>query len=101
MEWFSVARQGDRVNTGHLCDTSTTILAGSPNVFVNGIPVARVGDDLAAHTISSGDKCIPHLGQKVNAGSSRVFANKRGIARVTDSADLGTIAIGSQDVFSR
>lgn len=101
--WFSVARVGDRVYTGHLCDTSTTIATGSPNVFVNKIAVARVNDPLAPHTIPEGTPpvCVPHPGQKVNVGSGKTYVNRLGVARVLDSADLGNISQGSPNVYSR
>ena len=96
----AVARQGDTVNTGHLCDGITTIAEGSPNVRVNGLPVAYQGAALAPHTIKSGDNCVPHPGQIVNIGSTRVRVNGKGIARVGDSADLGNISKGSTNVFA-
>ncbi len=100
-EYLAVARLNDRVNTGHPCDTSTTIVSGNTgNVYVNKVLAAIVGSRLAEHTINSGDKCIPHPEQKVNSSSARVYINKIAVARVTDSADLGTIASGSQNVFT-
>lgn len=103
-----VARVGDTVNTGHGCDTTTTILAtgSSPDVYVNGMRAALQGTQLASHNITNpapvppNPPCIPHTGQKVNVGSSNVFVNGKQLARVGDSADLGSISKGSENVFA-
>lgn len=95
----AVSREGDQILTGHACDTTAPILEHSQNVFVNGIPVSRVGDAIAPHTILSGITCVPHSAV-VNEGSSTVFVNGIPIARVGDSADLGNIIQGSGNVFA-
>jgi uncharacterized Zn-binding protein involved in type VI secretion len=97
---FSAARVGDPVSTGHLCDTTTKIAEGSPNVFIEGNPAAYVNSALEPHTILVNSDCVPHIGTKVNAGSAKVFVNGKGLARVTDSADFGFITRGAQTVFS-
>jgi uncharacterized Zn-binding protein involved in type VI secretion len=96
----AVARIGDEVNTGHACDTVTTILSGSTNVLVEGVGVARSTDPLSPHTILAGTVCVPHPGTVVNKGSSTVFVNGLSIARVGDSADLGNITFGAGTVFA-
>lgn len=96
----AVARKDDTVATGHLCDTTTTILSASTTVFAEGRGVARKTDPLASHTILAGTVCVPHPGQIVNIGSSTVFVNGLPIARVGDSADLGTITSGAGTVFA-
>ena len=96
----AVARIGDIVNSGHACDTVTTILSGSTNVFVEGVGVARSTDPLSPHTILAGTVCVPHPGTVVNRGSSTVFVNGLSIARVGDSADLGNITSGASTVFA-
>ena len=94
-----VARKGDDVLTGHGCDVTTTILEHSPDVFADGIAVARKGDMLTPHTINSGVLCVPHIAQ-INAGSGTVFVNGIAIARKTDSADMGNIVGSSSTVFA-
>ena len=97
---FSAARVGDPVNTGHLCDTTTNIAEGSPNVFIEGQSADYAGSALKPHLILAVDKCVPHIGTKVNSGSSKVFVNGKNLARVTDSADFGFITRGASTVFS-
>jgi uncharacterized Zn-binding protein involved in type VI secretion len=97
---FAVARVGDPVNTGHLCDSTTRILEGSSDVFIEGKPAAYSGSLLENHLILEVDKCVPHLNQKVESGSSKVFVNKKPLARVTDPADFGFITRGAQTVFA-
>ena len=53
----------------HTCGSLDT--GGSPNVFINGAPVHRIGDGQSHGGVQSG-------------GSSNVFANGLGIARVGD-----------------
>ena len=62
-----VCRAGTDVHSCGALDTE-----GSPNVFVNGAPVHRIGD---------GDS---HSGTQ-DEGSSTVFANGLGVARVGDN----------------
>lgn len=64
----AVCRVGDK----HACGAIAG--SGSPNVFVNGIPVHRIGDiDI-------------HCGTTIQiAGSPTVFANNRGVARIGDN----------------
>ena len=104
-----VARVGDTVNTGHGCDTTTTIAnAGSAsNVYINGRLAALKDTQLNSHNITNpaqpqppNPPCIPHPGQKVNVGSAKVLVNGRSLARVGDSADLGQITSGSSDVLA-
>ena len=97
-----VSYKGAACTTGHGCDAVTTVLGGSPNVFIgftdgngNSItnPVLRVGDPLAPHTIEQVPPllppCINHPGQVVNTGSTSVFVNGEPIARVGDLVDIG------------
>ena len=106
------ARVGDTINTGHLCDTTATIIVGSNNVFVNGKSATFLGSDISSHQIESQrgvqppgpptnpSTCIPHPGQKVNVGSSTVKVNGKAMARIGDSADLGSVTGGSTNVFA-
>jgi len=93
-----VARIGDRISTGHACNTTSTLIGGSGDVYTNGRRTERKGDGVAMHTIRRGKKCVPHPGQKVNSGSGSVYVNGRPIARVGDSADQGRVTSGSGDV---
>jgi uncharacterized Zn-binding protein involved in type VI secretion len=72
----------------------TPVIAGSPDVLIDGKPVARLGDPLAPH---SKPKHPPHP-RVIAAGSSTVVIN--GIpAAVTGSAiSCGGVAIGSGSV---
>ncbi|WP_239985555.1 type VI secretion system PAAR protein [Marinobacter salexigens] len=72
----------------------TPVLAGSPDVLIDGKPVARVGDPLAPH---SKPKHPPHP-RAIAAGSGTVLVN--GIpAAVTGSAiTCGGVAIGTGSV---
>lgn len=70
--------------------------SGSPNVFVNGIPIHRVGDHWPLHSNgeSSHESILVH-------GSSTVFVNGKAIGRVGDLQSCGARAIeGSPNVFA-
>jgi uncharacterized Zn-binding protein involved in type VI secretion len=95
----AVAREGDSISTGHGCDSTSTVISPSSNVFCNGIGVERKGDPVAPHTIPSGPACVPHSAF-INAGSSTVYVNGIPIARVGDSADAGSITSGSSNVYA-
>ncbi|WP_418113282.1 PAAR domain-containing protein [Vibrio scophthalmi] len=69
------------------------------DVFINGIPAARLGDAAAPH----GCPCpkTPHgfHGRAISAGSGSVFINGLPAARVGDAIGCGgTVATGSPDV---
>lgn len=69
------------------------IIKGSPNVFANNKPVARVGDNVAGHGRGS------HSGPTMAAGSGNVFTNNISTCRAGDPATCGHTASGSGDVF--
>ena len=99
----AVTRTGDVTTTGHGCDTTTTVVGPSTDVFCNSLGVERKGDPTAAHTIpnsASPPVCVSHSGPVINAGSSTVFVNSKPIARVGDSCDAGAIFNGSSNVFA-
>ena len=54
--------------------TCTSISEGSDSVFANGLPVARIGDSNTIH-------CTP---MQMASGSEKVFANAIGVCRVGD-----------------
>lgn len=81
-----VCRIGD---TG---DHGGAIATGSPDVFVNGIPVARIGDIY---------DCLLHGPNPLVTGSPDVFANDRKVVRIGDLASCGAAMItGSPDTYA-
>lgn len=92
----SVARVGD---AGLVHCSSFVIATGSPNVFVNSRPVARVGDSSSTHLMPVGKKCIPHVAP-ITAGAATVFVNGRPVARVGSPLAMCTVVVqGSPNVF--
>jgi len=73
---LAVARIGDTFT-----DTDV-IKEGSGNVFVNNIPVARLGDHTTGHTLPF-HTFYPSV--PINTGSGSVFVNNISIARLTDT----------------
>lgn len=69
------------------------IIAGSPNVFANNKPVARVGDAVMSHGLS------PHSGPVMAQGSGDVLTNNIPTCRQGDPATCGCVSTGSGDVF--
>jgi len=92
----AVTRKGD-MGSGHGCWPPRPSIEGSPDVFVNGIPVHRQGDAWGPHTCPS----IPETHSSVlAAGWPTVFANGRQIGYVGAPVACGsTVAEGSPDVF--
>ena len=82
------------LGTDHQGFPPTPVIAGSPDVLIDGKPVARVGDPLAPH---SKPKHPPHP-RAIAAGSATVLIN--GIpAAVTGSAiSCGGVTIGTGSV---
>jgi len=73
--------------------------AGSSNVFVNGIPVSRQGDNNTGHKLP-GVPCPSHSAP-ITAGSSTVKVNGLGCGRVGDGiTGCTSVAAGSQNVFA-
>lgn len=70
-----------------------TIAAGSPDVIVNGSPLARIGDAVQGH----GDP--PHAGPTMATGSQNVIVNSIPACRAGDTATCGHAATGSGDVI--
>jgi uncharacterized Zn-binding protein involved in type VI secretion len=89
-----VVRKGD-ICTGHGCFPSRANIQGSSNVFINGIPVHRVGDAWPVHCCDS--SCHPGV---LAQGSPNVFVNGKQLGRVGDSINCGSkCASGSNNVF--
>jgi len=124
----AVARKdsADTISTGHGCDTTTTTLTGSGNVFVNSIGIVRRGDLSQVHTyevivaIEVADPepeppvpedyipsthteyvvtCEPHQ-VSLTSYSGDVFANNLNIGRLGDSYSGHTLSSGSPNVFA-
>ena len=84
------------ISSGHNGFKPRPIIAGSNDSFINGIPIARVGDALAIHC--DNDSC--HTCNQAT-GSPTVFVN--GVPLVTIGCATGcgdVIATGSSNVFS-
>jgi len=97
-----ITRVGDKT-TGHGPYKPRAATGGSPNVFINGIAVNRVGDGWAAHGSSPAYRGDPHPGEgnhTTSAGSGTVLANGKGVARIGDPVEGDTIAAGSPNVFA-
>lgn len=72
---------------------------GSPDVFVNGIPWSRQGDNNTPHLLP-GSPCPGHAAP-ITSGSGTVFVNGKGAGRVGDAVTGCTsVAAGSGDVFA-
>ncbi|WP_417531313.1 type VI secretion system PAAR protein [Marinobacter lipolyticus] len=84
---------GDQ-GTDHQGFPPTPVIAGSPNVFVDGKPVARVGDPLAPH---SKPKHPPHP-RAIASGSATVLINGIPAAVTGGAITCGGITIGSGSV---
>jgi uncharacterized Zn-binding protein involved in type VI secretion len=91
-------RRGD-IGSGHACHfPPSAATGGSPNVFVNGKPLMRVGDSYQAHGCSSCPE--PSHGRALAKGSSTVFINGQPAGRIGDAIDCGgKAAQGSPNVF--
>jgi uncharacterized Zn-binding protein involved in type VI secretion len=75
---------------------------GSPNVFVNGIPWSRQGDNNTTHLrpVPGDPPCIPHAAP-IAIGSTTVFVNGRGAGRIGDAiSGCTSVAAGSSNVFA-
>ena len=71
------ARQGDVTPEG------CVIVGGSPNVFINGKPAARVGDRvLCPPLVNASGEPLPGVWGKILGGNPRVLINGRPMARL-------------------
>lgn len=67
------------------------VVTGSPDVYVNGLKVARVGDIYA---------CPIHGANPIVSGSPDTYANDSNVARVGDTTACGaTLVDGSPDTY--
>jgi len=96
---MNVARFGDKLKGICSCHktpiaVTATIITGSSDTFVNGYPVARLGDTVKA--------TCGHTGKIVTCSSTH-FANGLGVARLGDSTSgcfKGTIITASPDTLT-
>jgi len=88
------AKIGD-IGTDHDGFHPTAITAGSPDVFIDRIPVARVSDPLAPHDKPNNP---PHP-RTIVSGSSTVLVNGKPLAITGDAIDCGGAIIGLGTVF--
>lgn len=86
----NAAKVGD-IGTDHDGFHPTAITAGSPDVFKDGIPVARVGDPLVPHDKPNN---LPHP-RAIASGSSTALANGKSLAITGGGVDCGGVIIGS------
>jgi len=82
------------LGTDHSGFPPTPVTAGSPNVLIDGKPVARVGDPLAPH---SKPKHPPHP-RAIAAGSGTVLINGIPAAVTGGAISCGGVTIGSGSV---
>ncbi len=72
---------------------------GSGNVFCNGIPISRQGDNNTGHLLP-GVPCPSHAAP-IATGSTTVFVNGKGCGRVGDAiSGCTSVAAGSSNVFA-
>jgi len=72
---------------------------GSGNVFCNGIPISRQGDNNTGH-LKPGVPCPSHAAP-IATGSSTVFVNGVGCGRIGDGiSGCTSVAAGSPNVFA-
>lgn len=75
--------------------------AGSPNVFIGGMPAWRANVDVHACPVTSG--LVPHVGGMVQMGSTSVLINNVPAARqgdvIVENGPPNTIASGCQTVL--
>lgn len=93
MSGKKVVLLGD-IGTDHNGFPPTPVTAGSPNVMIDGKPVARVGDPLAPH---SKPKHPPHP-RAIASGSSTVLINGIPAAVTGGAISCGGVTIGSGSV---
>ncbi|MBW0147206.1 type VI secretion system PAAR protein [Marinobacter arenosus] len=89
----NVVLLGD-LGTDHQGFPPTPVIGGSPDVLIDGKPVARVGDPLAPH---SKPKHSAHP-RTIGAGSSTVLINGMPAAVTGSAVSCGGVTVGSGSV---
>lgn len=84
----------DDIGTEHDGYPPTKVTSGSPDVFIDGKPAARVGDPLEPHDKPNS----PKHGRVIATGSSTVFINGRPAALTGGAVSCGGVTIGTGTV---
>ncbi|MEZ6852997.1 type VI secretion system PAAR protein [Halodesulfovibrio aestuarii] len=82
------------IGTEHDGFHPTKVTAGSPDVFIDGLPAGRVGDPLEPHDKPN----HPKHGRAIATGSSTVFINGKPAALTGGKVSCGGVTIGSGTV---
>lgn len=82
------------IGTEHDGYHPTKVIAGSPDVFIDGKPAARVGDALEPHDKPNS----PKHSRAIATGSSTVFINGKPAALTGGRVNCGGITIGTGTV---
>ncbi len=82
------------IGTEHDGFPPTKVIAGSPDVFIDGKPAARVGDPLEPHDKPKN----PKHARAIATGSSTVFINGKPAALTGGRVDCGGVTIGTGTV---
>ena len=82
------------IGTDHDGFPPTKVIAGSPDVFFDGKPAARVGDPLEPHDKPKN----PKHSRAIATGSSTVFVNGKPAALTGGKVSCGGITVGSGTV---
>lgn len=80
-----------------LVGSGGTMTLGSPNVFINNIPVALTGTPVTPHT----QGVIPHIGAVVVGTTAKTFINGVSFIRMGDVATCSdSVMSGATNVFA-
>ncbi|WP_430735508.1 type VI secretion system PAAR protein [Halodesulfovibrio aestuarii] len=82
------------IGTEHDGYPPTKVTAGSPDVFIDGLPAARVGDPLEPHDKPNS----PMHNRAIATGSSTVFINGKPAALTGGAVSCGGVTIGTGTV---
>ncbi len=88
------AKVGD-IGTDHDGYPPTAIITGSGDVFIDGLPAARVGDALAPHAKPK----HPLHPRQIASGSSTVLVNNKPLAITGGEVNCGGVVMGSGSVI--
>ncbi|QLH67077.1 type VI secretion system PAAR protein [Aeromonas veronii] len=95
MELLMKAAIVGNIGTDHDGFKPTKITAGSPDVMIDGMPVARVGDPLEPHDKPNNP---PHP-RAIDSGISNILINGKPIAMTGAAIDCGGVIIGDSSVI--
>lgn len=84
------------LGTDHEGFPPTPVIAGSPDVYIDGKPVARLGDPLALH---SKPKHPPHP-RAITSGSATILINGLPVAVTGSAISCGGVMIGSSSAVT-